>query len=274
MKNFFTPKVRTVLALCAALAILTAVIGAVTNGATPGEKLTGTLLSPLRGGFAAVARQAERVYDYLFRYDALEAENQALRQKISAMEQDVRDAQAMKRENERLNNLLKLSEQHPDYQYLSAYVTAWDSSNWKSACTLSKGSGAGIEEGMCAVTEYGQVVGMVTAVGPGWATVTTVRDPSLEIAASVTSTGYTGVAQCSYDGSGLMRLSYLPTDAVVRNNDQVVTTGSTFYPKDLILGYVRDAGLDETGVGKYATIAPAADLDNLEQVFLIAQYEQ
>jgi rod shape-determining protein MreC len=153
-------------------------------------------------------------------------------------------------------------------------VTSWDSSNWKSVCTLSKGTGAGITEGMCAVTEYGQVVGLVTAAGPGWATVTTVLDPALEISASVTSTGYAGVAKGSYDGSGEMRLNYLPTDAVIRNNDQVVTTGSTRYPKGLILGYVTDAGLDETGVGKYATVKPAAELDSLEQVFLISDYKE
>ena len=69
-----------------------------------------------------------------------------------------------------------------------------------------------------------------------------------------------------------MRLNYLPTDAVFKNNDQVVTTGSTLYPKNLILGYVSDAKLDETGVGKYALLRPAADFDNLEQIFLITNY--
>ena len=31
--------------------------------------------------------------------------------------------------------------------------------------------------------------------------------------------------------------------------------------------------MDETGVGKFALLTPAADLDNLEQVFLIADYQ-
>ena len=60
--------------------------------------------------------------------------------------------------------------------------------------------------------------------------------------------------------------------AVIRNNDQVVTTGSTLYPRGLILGYVVDAGLDGTGVAKYAIINPAAELDSLEQVFVITEY--
>ena len=70
----------------------------------------------------------------------------------------------------------------------------------------------------------------------------------------------------------VLEMDYLSTDAVIRNNDQVVTTGSTLYPRGLILGYVVDAGLDGTGVAKYAIIEPASDLDSLEQVFIITQY--
>ncbi len=273
MKKFFTGKVKLILAAALCLAIVLAVIGAVTRGATAGEKAAGTLLSPLRSGAAAVARQVERLYDYMFRYDALEAENQVLKEKIAAMEEDVRNAQTYQRENERLTALLGLQEEHEDYRFLSAYVTSWDASNWKSACTISKGTGAGIAEGMCAVTEYGQVVGMVTEAGGSWATITTILDPSMEISASITASGYTGVVQGSYEKDSTLRMNYLPTDAVVKNNDQVVTTGSAFYPKGLILGYVSDAGMDETGVGKFALLTPAADLDNLEQVFLIADYQ-
>ncbi len=273
MKKLFTGKVKLVLGIALCLAIVLAVIGVVTRGATAGEQVAGALLSPLRSAAAAVTRQVERMYDYLFRYDALEAEYEALQQRVAELEADVRDAEVYRRENERLTELLGLQEEHPDYTFLSAYVTSWDASNWKSACTISKGSGAGIQVGMCAVTELGQVVGLVTAVGPGWATITTVLDPSMEISASVTASGYTGVVQGSLEKDGTMRMNYLSSDAVIRNNDQVVTTGSTFYPKDLLLGYVTDAGLDETGVGKYAVLSPAANFGDLEQVFLIADYE-
>ena len=67
-------------------------------------------------------------------------------------------------------------------------------------------------------------------------------------------------------------MNYLPTDATIRINDQVVTTGSTNYPRNLILGYVIDADFDETGVAKFALLEPAADIDALEQVFIVTQY--
>ena len=72
---------------------------------------------------------------------------------------------------------------------------------------------------------------------------------------------------------GLLRMNYLPTDSVLRNNDQVLTTGSTVYPRGLIIGYITDADFDETGVAKYAILRPAADFDNLEQVFIVTEYE-
>ena len=129
---------------------------------------------------------------------------------------------------------------------------------------------------MCAVTENGQVVGLITKVGVNWATITTIMDSSLEISASIASSGYTGVVQGTYlpDGSSILRMNYLLTDAIIKNDDQVVTTGSTLYPKGLIIGYIAGVGFDETGVSKYADITPAADFDSLEQVFVITQFEE
>ena len=273
MKKFFSGRVKMILAAAMSLAILFAVVGVISDGATLGQQVTGLVLSPFRAATAAVVRQVEQFYDYLFCYDALEAENELLKQRVAELEEDARDVAQYERENEYLTALLGLQEDHPDFTFRSAYVTSWESSNWKTACTISRGTEAGIEEGMCAVTAYGQVVGMVTEAGPTWATVTTILDPSMEISASIAASGYTGVVQGSYDKDGTLRMNYLSTGAVLKNNDQVVTTGSTFYPKNLLLGYISDAGHDETGVGKFAKLTPAADLGDLEQVFLIADYQ-
>ena len=71
---------------------------------------------------------------------------------------------------------------------------------------------------------------------------------------------------------GLLRMNYLPSSATIRNNDQVVTTGSTVYPRDLVIGHVVDAGFDDAGIAKYALLQPAADIRSLEQIFIITQY--
>ena len=74
------------------------------------------------------------------------------------------------------------------------------------------------------------------------------------------------------ENTKLLRMNYLTNDAVLKNNDQVVTTGSTLYPKGLLLGYITNVSLDETGVAKYASLKASCSLDGLEQVFIITDY--
>jgi len=273
LKKFLNGRVKLILLLAIILAVATSIISAL-FGVTWAERAVQTVLSPIRGGVKAITRQVERYYDYIFEYESLEAENAYLEERIAQMEDDVRSADSLQRENERLRELLNLSEEHVDYQFNAAYVIAWDSSNWKSTFTIGKGSSAGLEAGMVVVTENAQVIGLITQVGTNWSTVTTILDTSLEISASVASTGSTGVVQGSYitGNEGKLRMNYLPNEAVLRNNDQVVTAGSTVYPKGLILGYIEDAGFDETGVSKYAILRPAASFDDLEQVFVITHF--
>ena len=273
MKRRTSARVKVILVVALILAVVTAITSAL-FGVTWAERAVQTVLTPIRSGFSSLTRQIERYYDYIFGYEALEAKNEYLQQRINEIENSERNAAALERENERLRELLELSKQNEDYQFCDAYIISWDSSSWKSTFTIGKGTNAGLEVGMVAVTSQGQVVGLLTEVGSNWSTVTTILDTSLEISASIASSGHTGVVQGAYASGeeGKLRLNYLPSEAVLRNNDQVVTTGSAVYPKDLILGYVIDAGYDETGVAKYALLEPAADFDTLEQIFVITHF--
>lgn len=274
-KKLFTSKIKTLLVAAVALAIVTTVIAAVAGGTTLGENVVGTLLQPLRSGMAAIDRQATRIYNYIFSYEALEAENAALKEQILQMQADVRTAQELQRENLRYQQLLKLADQHEDYRFEPAYIISWNASSWRSSFTIGKGSNHGLEAGMCAITENGQVVGLITDVGANWATVTTILDNGLEISASVAASGYTGVVQGTYqsEDTRLLRMTYLTNDAVLKNGDQVVTTGSTQYPKGLLLGSITNVSMDETGVAKFASLQASCDLEDLEQVFVITDYE-
>ena len=132
----------------------------------------------------------------------------------------------------------------------------------------------GIQKDMCAITAYGEIVGLVSEVGVNYAIVKSVLDSSLEISATIAASGHSGMVQGGYASGldGLLRMNYLPSNSTIRNRDQVVTTGSTVYPRNLVLGYVVDAGFDDTGVAKFALLEPAADVRSLEQVFIVTQY--
>ena len=128
---------------------------------------------------------------------------------------------------------------------------------------------------MCAITEHGEVVGLVSEVGPNYAVIKTILDSSLQISATISSTGYSGMVTGGYATglSSMLRMEYLPTAAQIRNGDEVVTAGSTVYPRNLILGHVVDAGLEDNAIEKYAILEPAVDIDTLEQIFILTSYE-
>ncbi len=274
MKHYFSRKVKLVLAAAMILAVLLAVISNLTGLGLPDLFVQG-ILTPIRAGAAALTDQAEQMYSYLFRYESLQAENEALKSQLAQLEDDARRADSLARENDRLRALLELTATREDFEYVDAYVIGKSSVDWTSTITIDRGETAGIAPGMCAITADGEVIGLVTEVGSNYAVIKTVLDSSLEISATIATSGYTGMVSGSYISGheDMLRMDYLASTAILRNRDQVVTAGSTVYPRDLILGYIVDADFDDTGVAKFAILEPAADFSSLEQVFIITAYE-
>ena len=273
MKHLFSTKVKVLLIAAVLLSAGLAILSGATEQSIPSLVVQG-LLTPFRAGANALTKQSEQIYGYIFRYESLVAENEALKKQISKMEDDARQADSYYRENQRLRDALALTQTREDFVLVDAYIIAWGTTDWNSTITVSKGTNAGIETGMCAITANGEVVGLVTEVGLNYAVIKTVLDSTLEISATIASSGYNGMVSGGYnDGrKDLLWMDYLPSAAVIRNNDQVVTSGSTVYPRNLILGHIVDAGYDETGVAKYAVLDPAVDIGSLEQVFILTEY--
>ena len=170
---------------------------------------------------------------------------------------------------------LELVDEDPDYVLVDGYIISRSADDWTSTLTINRGTSAGIQVGMCAITAYGEVVGLVVEAGSNYSVIKTVLDSSLEISATIASTGYSGIVSGGYtrNHGDMLWMEYLDSTAIIRNRDQVVTAGSTVYPRNLILGYVVDAGFDDTGVEKYAVLEPAADIESLEQIFILTAYD-
>lgn len=273
MKHFFTNRVRIVLVAAVLLAVVLAVVSSLAGLKLP-QVLVQGVLTPFRAGVSKLTDQSQQVYDYIFGYEALLAENEALKEQLASIEDEARDAYATKQENERLRAALELIDANEDYKLVDAYIISTSSVDWSNTFTINRGTNIGIQAGMCAITAYGELVGLVSEVGVNYAVVKSVLDSSLEISATIAASGHSGMVQGGYASGldGLLRMNYLPSSATIRNHDQVVTTGSTVYPRNLVLGHVVDAGFDDTGVAKFALLQPAADVRSLEQVFIITEY--
>ena len=273
MRNLFSTKVRVILVLAVLLTAALAVVAGVTNQSLPNVMVQG-VLAPFRNAGTTLTETVEKYYSYMFRYEALEAENEALKADIAEMEDVARQADSVSRENERLRALLTFKASHESYEMVDAYIIGWSSTDYNSTYTINRGTNSGIEQNMCAITANGEVVGLVVEVGPNYSIVKTVLDSSLEISGTISTSGYNGMVSGGYiDGNEtLLKMEYLPSDSIIRNQDQVVTSGSTVYPRGLIIGNVVDAGFEDTGVARFALLETAADIDSLEQIFIITQY--
>ena len=273
MRHLFSTKVRIILVLAVLLAAGLAVVAGVSEQSLP-EVVVQGIMAPFKAAGTTLTDTAEKYYSYMFRYEALEAENQALKKDIAEMEDVARQADSVSRENQRLRAMLGFKETHESYNMVDAYIIGWHSTDWNNTYTINRGSNSGIDVNMCAITANGEVVGLVTEVGLNYAIVKTVLDSTLEISGTISTSGYNGMVSGGYiDGyNTLLKMNYLPSDSIIRNNDQVVTSGSTVYPRGLIIGNVVDAGFEDTGVAKFALLETAADIDSLEQIFIITEY--
>ena len=273
MRHLFSTKLRIILVLAVLITAGLSVLSGLTSQSVPDLVIQG-ILTPFRAAGSALTDAAEKYYSYMFRYEALEAENEVLTARIAAMEDVARQADAVSRENERLRKALNFLSTHEDYVTVDAYIISWSSTDWSNTLTLNRGTNAGVDVNMCVITANGEVVGLVTEVGPNYSIVKTVLDSTLEISTNIATSGYNGMVKGGYISGNetLLRMDYLPSSSIIRNKDQVVTSGSTVYPRGLIVGSVVDAGFEETGVAKYALLEAAADIRSLEQVFIITEY--
>ena len=273
MRNLFSTRIKIIVVAAVLLTVALSILSGITNKTVVDLVIQGAL-TPFRAAGTALTTAAEKYYGYMFRYEALEAQNEVLEQRIAEMQDVARQAATVSRENERLRQALGLKQIHEDYKLVDAYIIGWSSTDWENKFTINRGTNTGIHENMCAVTANGEVVGLVTEAGVNYAIVTTVLDSTLEISGTIATSGYNGMVTGGYskDNETLLQMNYLPSSSVIRNQDQVVTSGSTVYPRGLIMGYVVDAGFEETGVAKFALLDPAAEISSLEQVFIITEY--
>ena len=273
MKHFFSTRVRVVLLIAVLLAVTLTVVGSLTN-LSLGDMMVKGVLTPVRAGISKLTEGAQQLYSYMFEYEALAAENEALKEQLVQLEDAAREADSVARENERLRQLLELTEANEDFNLVDGYIISRSSVDWSSTFTINAGNNVGITPGMCAITANGEVVGLVSEVGSNYSVVKSVMDSSLEISGTIAATGESGMVRGGYTSglANMLRMDYLSSSAVIRNHDQVVTSGSTVYPRNLIIGYVADAGFNDTGVAKYALLEPAVDIASLEQVFIVTSY--
>ena len=274
MKRFFHNNGLLLIIIAVLLAALLG-IGAFFLEGSPLTNLVEILTTPFRAASSAVAEWAQDRYDRAFRYDQMEQANEELRQRLAELEGLEREYQDAIREKERLEDLLGLAEERPEFIYEDAQVTRRTTSNWESNLTIDRGSEDGVAVDDCVIDQYGNLVGVVTETGSGWALVATVLDPGVELGGQIARMGDDAILEGDFTLmlEGKLKLSYLPEEAQLVSGDQVTTSGlGEIFPAGLLVGRVAGVFTEADGVSRYAQIEPAADLDGVRYVYVITDF--
>lgn len=235
----------------------------------------GVIKTPVQSATSTVVDWFESLYGYIYEYDKLVAENDSLREQLVEAQTEARENSAASEENEKLRDLLELSQKHSDFSYISAKVVSWNSSNWSSSFTLSKGESSGLVVGQQVVTEAGELIGQITEVGETWANVSTIIDVSASIGVLVGESG--NAAMCIGDFAlmqdGTAKIYYLTEGTSLLTGDVVLTSGrGGSYAQGLVVGYIEEVLTEAGGQTPYGVLSPACDLDALSQVFVVTDY--
>jgi rod shape-determining protein MreC len=227
------------------------------------------LFSPFqRGAGAAVDGVRAAWNDYVDLRGAHE-ENERLREKVARLEQALwleRDLVASYR---RLSGVLELAEQLP-YDPVVAEVIGLDASAWFRTITVNQGSDRGVELN-APVVAAGGLVGRVISVGPAVSQIQLLTDRDCSVGALLTRTRIRGMVTGSGEQASPTGLSldYVSNLEDVVEGDTIVTSGiDGIYHKGIAIGRVASVR-NGPRLFKLITIEPAADLDRLEEVFIL-----
>lgn len=158
----------------------------------------------------------------------------------------------------------------PGWSSATGRVVAADIAGDRATVTIDVGAEQGVQVGN-AVLAVGGLVGSVSQVAGGSATVLLVTDPESMVGVRVRPSGEMGVVT----GSGMDRdlvLDILNPAAEVAPGDEVETLGSVQragIPADLPLGRIAQVDASPVESGRSATVAPVAGMTTLETLVVL-----
>lgn len=235
-----------------------------------------TALKPVRTFSAAISDNVNEKLDIYFEAKAYKEENARLREQIAVLNAELLGYDDAAAELEALRDQLQIKEKHDDYVLSEPCKVMLPVTNdLYGSFLIDQGEEDGITLNAPVICSQG-LVGVVTALSGHYATVTTILSSEVSIGAFVLEAGESGIIEgtLKYASDQRTKLIYLDTDTTVRETNLVVTASTTgLYPYGLPIGNVIEVGLEDSGLAKYAVIAPSVDLTSLETVTVLLDFD-
>ncbi len=270
---------RAVLAVLVGLSIimLTGYFGESTGG--PLHRFQGgiqTVLSPIESGASIAFKPIRNLAGWFGDVFDAKGQNKDLKKQLDATRQQLVAAQAASRDDVQLRKQLALDDRLgiDSGSRLEARVIWKSPTAWYSTIQINKGSGDGIKRDQPVVTGDG-LIGKVTSVNGGTATVTLITDSSMNVSAQVEPGGAGGVVRASLGDPNDMRLDFIAKGHAVSVGQNVATSGfasgklDSIYPKGIPIGRVSKVSSNELELYRQVHIKPFADFRRLDYVQVI-----
>lgn len=257
------------------IVLLTAYFGEGPGGLLHGlQRGAQEVFQPIETGVSRATKPFRDMVGWAGDNVSAKSENDDLKKENADLREQVARAQAAEDENRKLRGLVDLPENtgYPDgVDPLTARVIGRSPTVWSEAVQIDAGSSDGVRVDQPVVTSGG-LVGRVTSVTGGTATVTLLVDPSSAVSAQVLPDGKFGVVRPKVGNPNDMQLQYLDKNTKVKKGDVVITSGTTdeklesLFPKGIPIGRVKRVDEDELDVYERIHIEPFADFKRMEFV--------
>ncbi len=242
-------------------------------------------LVPLEGLFLQLTTPIQRIVDRavesvigegsLRDMRTLREENKQLKSLVDQLMVENVRLKEVEAQNEDLRRKLNFVETHPQYTLRAAevrgQVIAAEPNNFMSVLIIDVGKRTGIRKGMPVITESG-VVGHVRAVGPNWARVLLIVDPSSSVAAVLQDSRLQGIVSGRL-GQDLI-MNYISQERPISVGEMVLTSGvGGYYPKGLVIGQVVEVMQNDIEPFQQAIVRPAVNFEQIETVLVLTSFE-
>ncbi len=232
---------------------------------------------PVQGALDSVARGVGGLVGTISEIDTLRRTNNELAAENATLRAENAQALEIQRENQILTGLLQV-QSGLGFKTVASSVIGRETSEFRRVVTIDVGTDQGILIGDVVVADGGALAGRVTAVTSGTASVLLINDTSSTVIGQLVTNQASGsvIGQLG----GVLVMENIDSTERVQINDQVVTAGIDLgngvrspFPKGLLIGTVVDDQRDANAVVQTAFIEPAVDLDKLEYVLVITNYQ-
>jgi rod shape-determining protein MreC len=241
------------------------------------QKGIGFAFRPVQSFLTDVSRGIDSIAAAVTEIDQLRKTNEALQLDNQRLAAENARLEEIKRENEQLTALLQLRS-GLEYATVAAGVIARESSEFRRVVSIDAGTDDGVAVGDIIIAAGGSLAGRVIEAGSNFANVLLINDTSSTVIGQVQTTAATGevIGQLG----GVLIMQNIDSTERIQIGEEVMTAGIELgsgvrspYPKGLLIGQVVDVTRDANAVVQTAYLQPAAELDKLEYVLVITDYE-